>query len=77
MRVTRERDSEAQDNQIWCQIEILRINFKSDLSSLRSDFHDLQSLLCATLQSVIRKVKPEHMAELSDKCMTALLRMLT
>jgi importin subunit beta-1 len=28
------------------------------------------------LQSVIRKVKPEHMNELSDKCMESLLKML-
>ncbi|XP_050670015.1 importin subunit beta-1 isoform X2 [Leptidea sinapis] len=41
----------------------------------RSQFNDLQSLLCATLQSVLRKVTPEDAPQISDAIMTALLTM--
>lgn len=41
----------------------------------RSQFNDLQSLLCATLQSVLRKVTPEDAPHISDAIMTALLTM--
>lgn len=38
------------------------INSHSD----RSQFNDLQSLLCGTLQSVLRKVTPEDAPQISD-----------
>lgn len=41
----------------------------------RHQFNDLQSLLCATLQSVLRKVAPEDAPKISDAIMTALLTM--
>ncbi|XP_037976961.1 importin subunit beta-1 isoform X1 [Plutella xylostella] len=41
----------------------------------RSQFNDLQSLLCATLQSVLRKVTAEDAPQISDAIMTALLTM--
>lgn len=41
----------------------------------RSQFNDLQSLLCATLQSVLRKVKPADAPQISDAIMTAMLTM--
>ncbi|GFN99781.1 importin subunit beta-1 [Plakobranchus ocellatus] len=41
----------------------------------RVQFNDLQSLLCATLQSVLRKVTPEDAPKISDQIMTALLQM--
>ncbi|NP_001191603.1 importin beta 1 [Aplysia californica] len=41
----------------------------------RVQYNDLQSLLCATLQSVLRKVTPEDAPKISDQIMTALLRM--
>lgn len=41
----------------------------------RHQFNDLQSLLCATLQSVLRKVLPEHAPQISDAIMTAVLTM--
>lgn len=41
----------------------------------RYQFNDLQSLLCATLQSVLRKVTPEDAPKISDNIMTALLTM--
>jgi len=41
----------------------------------RIQFNDLQSLLCATLQSVLRKVEPAHAPAISDTIMTALLQM--
>lgn len=41
----------------------------------RFQFNDLQSLLCATLQSVLRKMTPEDAPKISDQIMTALLTM--
>lgn len=43
----------------------------------RFQFNDLQSLLCATLQSVLRKVSPEDAPKISDTIMTALLTMFS
>lgn len=43
----------------------------------RVQYNDLQSLLCATLQSVLRKVTPQDAPQISDAIMTALLRMLS
>ncbi|XP_013386092.1 importin subunit beta-1 [Lingula anatina] len=45
-------------------------------SNDRVQYNDLQSLLCATLQSVLRKVTPEDAPHISDPIMTALLQML-
>ena len=45
-------------------------------ASQKSQFHDLQSLLCATLQAVVRKVRPEDIAKIADQCMEALLKMM-
>ncbi|XP_026682914.1 importin subunit beta-like [Diaphorina citri] len=42
-----------------------------------TQYNDLQSLLCATLQSVLRKVTPQDAPQISDAIMTALLRMLS
>lgn len=41
----------------------------------RSQFNDLQSLLCGTLQSVLRKVTSEDAPQISDAIMTAMLQM--
>ena len=46
-------------------------------SSDRRQVFDLQSLLCATLQSVLRKVTPEDAPQISDHIMRALLHMLS
>lgn len=43
----------------------------------RAQINDLQSLLCATLQSVLRKVTPEDAPQISDAIMGALLRMFS
>ena len=40
----------------------------------KSQLNDLQSLLCATLQSVLRKMTKEDVPLLSDTIMTALLQ---
>ncbi len=45
-------------------------------SSDRRQVFDLQSLLCATLQSVLRKVTPDDAPQISDHIMHALLHML-
>lgn len=44
-------------------------------SNERAQYNDLQSLLCATLQSVLRKVEPAHAPLISDQIMQALLQM--
>ena len=41
----------------------------------KAQVNDLQSLLCATLQSVLRKMTPEDAPKISDAIMTALLQM--
>ncbi|XP_055376339.1 importin subunit beta [Condylostylus longicornis] len=43
----------------------------------RHQFNDLQSLLCATLQSVLRKVDSQDAPKISDAIMTALLTMFS
>lgn len=43
----------------------------------RSQYNDLQSLLCGTLQSVLRRVTPEDAPKISDAIMTALLSMFS
>lgn len=43
----------------------------------RHQFNDLQSLLCATLQSVLRKVDKKDAPQISDSIMTALLTMFS
>lgn len=43
----------------------------------RSQYNDLQSLLCGTLQSVLRKVTPDDAPKISDAIMTALLSMFS
>ncbi|XP_044165026.1 importin subunit beta-1-like [Acropora muricata] len=42
----------------------------------RAQYNDLQSLLCATLQSVLRKVNPQDALQIANPIMTALLQML-
>ncbi|XP_781574.3 importin subunit beta-1 [Strongylocentrotus purpuratus] len=44
-------------------------------ASDRTQYNDLQSLLCATLQSVLRKMKPDDANKISDNVMNALLQM--
>jgi importin subunit beta-1 len=44
-------------------------------SSDRAQYNDLQSLLCATLQSVLRKMTPEDAPRISDIVMRALIGM--
>lgn len=44
-------------------------------TSDRAQYNDLQSLLCATLQSVLRKMTSEDAPKISDAIMTALLQM--
>lgn len=42
----------------------------------RAQYYDLASLLCATLQSVLRKMTPQDAPKISDAVMTALLAMM-
>uniref|UniRef100_A0A8D9ACX1 Importin subunit beta-1 n=1 Tax=Cacopsylla melanoneura TaxID=428564 RepID=A0A8D9ACX1_9HEMI len=55
------------------------LQMESHISSQndRIQYNDLQSLLCATLQSVLRKVTAQDAPQISDAIMTALLRMLS
>jgi importin subunit beta-1 len=45
-------------------------------SSDRSQLRDLQSLLCATLQSVLRKIRKEDAGHISDSVMGALIHIM-
>merc|ERR1719273_3041640 len=55
--------------------QVLQMENHIQSQSDRVQFNDLQSLLCATLQSVLRKVEPAHAPAISDSIMTALLQM--
>jgi len=55
--------------------QVLQMESHIQSQSDRVQFNDLQSLLCATLQSVLRKVDPAHAPQISDPIMTALLQM--
>lgn len=54
---------------------VLQMESRIQSQSDRTQFNDLQSLLCATLQSVLRKVESEHAPQISDTIMAALLQM--
>uniref|UniRef100_T1J2G6 Importin N-terminal domain-containing protein n=1 Tax=Strigamia maritima TaxID=126957 RepID=T1J2G6_STRMM len=54
---------------------VLQMEARIQSNSDRAQYNDLQSLLCATLQSVLRKVTPEDAPQISDAIMTALLQM--
>jgi len=55
--------------------QVLQMESHVQSQSDRVQFNDLQSLLCATLQSVLRKVTPADAPAISDSIMTALLQM--
>ncbi|KAK2582207.1 hypothetical protein KPH14_004559 [Odynerus spinipes] len=55
--------------------QVLQMETHIQSHSDRAQYNDLQSLLCATLQSVLRKVTPEDAPQISDVIMTALLSM--
>ncbi|XP_046482449.1 importin subunit beta-1 isoform X1 [Neodiprion pinetum] len=55
--------------------QVLQMETHIQSHSDRAQYNDLQSLLCATLQSVLRKVSPEDAPQISDAIMTALLAM--
>ncbi len=55
--------------------QVLQMESRIQSQSDRAQYNDLQSLLCATLQSVLRKVEPAHAPQISDTIMTALLQM--
>lgn len=55
--------------------QVLQMETHISTHNDRSQFNDLQSLLCATLQSVLRKVAPEDAPQISDAIMTAMLTM--
>jgi len=55
--------------------QVLQMETHIKSQSDRVQFNDLQSHLCATLQSVLRKVEPAHAPAISDQIMTALLQM--
>lgn len=55
--------------------QVLQMENHISSTADRSQFNDLQSLLCATLQSVLKKVTPEDAPQISDAIMTALLTM--
>jgi importin subunit beta-1 len=56
---------------------VLQMEGHIQSTSDRVQLNDLQSLLCATLQSVLRKVSPQDAPQISDAIMSALLQMLS
>jgi len=56
---------------------VLQLETHITNNSDRAQYNDLQSLLCATLSSVLRKVTPEDAPRISDQIMTALLQMFS
>lgn len=57
--------------------QVLNMETQVTNHSDQHQFNDLQSLLCATLQSVLRKVEAEDAPKISDAIMTALLTMFS
>ena len=55
---------------------VLQMESNIQTQSDRLQYNDLQSLLCATLQSVLRKVEPADAPVISDTIMQSLLQML-
>ncbi|XP_059088722.1 importin subunit beta-1-like [Tigriopus californicus] len=55
--------------------QVLQMESRIQSQSDRVQYNDLHSLLCATLQSVLRKVESAHAPQISDPIMTALLQM--
>lgn len=55
--------------------QVLHMESQIQSHSDRVQVNDIQSLLCATLQSVLRKVTPEDAPKISDPIMAALLQM--
>uniref|UniRef100_A0A8C5WHN0 Karyopherin subunit beta 1 n=1 Tax=Leptobrachium leishanense TaxID=445787 RepID=A0A8C5WHN0_9ANUR len=55
--------------------QVLQMESHIQSSSDRMQFNDLQSLLCATLQNVLRKVQPVDASQISDVVMASLLHM--
>lgn len=56
--------------------QVLQMESRIQSQTERAQYNDLQSLLCATLQSVLRKVEPADAPLISDHIMRALLQML-
>lgn len=55
--------------------QVLHMESQVQNASDRVQVNDIQSLLCATLQSVLRKVTKDDAPKISDNIMTALLQM--
>ena len=55
--------------------QVLQMESRISSQTERNQYNDLQSLLCATLQSVLKKVESEHAPLISDSIMQALLSM--
>lgn len=55
--------------------QVLQLETHIQNTSDRAQYNDLASLLCATLQSVLRKITPQDAPQISDAVMTALVSM--
>ncbi|XP_033101755.1 importin subunit beta-1-like [Anneissia japonica] len=56
--------------------QILTMESHVQTATDRMQYHDLQSLLCATLQSVLRKFQPDDAKMIADPVMNSLIHML-
>ncbi|XP_077300767.1 importin subunit beta Fs(2)Ket isoform X2 [Arctopsyche grandis] len=57
--------------------KVLQMDNHISCQSDRNQYYDLQSLLCATLQSILKRITPEDAPKISDAVMGALLTMLS
>ena len=56
-------------------LQVLQMESRIQSQAERTQYNDLQSLLCSTLQRVLRKVEPADAPLISDSIMRALLQM--
>ncbi|XP_040568978.1 importin subunit beta-1 isoform X2 [Lepeophtheirus salmonis] len=55
--------------------QVLQLESRIQSPTDRLQYYDLQSLLCATMQSVLRKMESPHASQIADPIMTSLLHM--
>eukprot|EP00096_Caligus_rogercresseyi_P011617 TRINITY_DN461_c1_g1_i1.p1 TRINITY_DN461_c1_g1~~TRINITY_DN461_c1_g1_i1.p1 ORF type:complete len:884 (+),score=288.24 TRINITY_DN461_c1_g1_i1:73-2724(+) len=56
--------------------QVLHMESRIQSQTDRLQYNDLQALLCATIQSVLRKMEPSHVVQIADALMSSLLRMI-
>lgn len=57
--------------------KVLTLDSQISIQVDKAQYYDLQSLLCATLQAILKRITPEDAPKISDSIMTALLTMFS